>query len=162
MSKKAIWIAVAILVIAVFWFLTKSSQPATQMSENKTQTEKETNMATNSATPATDSGKLIIEDIKVGVGKEVKSGDTVVMQYKGTLVDGTKFDSSYDRNEPFTTQIGVGQVIKGWDEGVPGMKIGGKRKLTIPPELGYGASGAGGVIGPNATLIFEVELLDIK
>ena len=98
----------------------------------------------------------------MGDGREAKNGDTVVMHYTGTLTDGTKFDSSLDRNEPFTTQIGVGQVIKGWDQGVPGMKIGGKRKLTIPSDLGYGSAGAGGVIPPNTTLIFEVELLDIK
>ncbi len=114
--------------------------------------------AVNTASPT----DLKIEDIKIGTGREVKSGDTVVINYIGTLPNGSKFDSSYDRNEPFTTQIGVGQVIKGWDLGVPGMKIGGKRKLTIPSDLGYGATGAGGVIPPNATLIFEVELLDIK
>lgn len=106
--------------------------------------------------------KLKIEDIKIGTGPEVKSGDTVTIHYSGTLEDGTKFDSSYDRKTPFETQIGVGQVIKGWDEGVPGMKVGGKRKLTIPPELGYGSSGAGDVIPPNATLIFEVELVSIN
>ncbi len=106
--------------------------------------------------------ELKIEDLKIGEGREVKSGDIVVMHYLGTLQDGTKFDSSYDRKEPFTTQIGVGQVIQGWDQGVPGMKIGGKRKLTIPSELGYGSRGAGGVIPPDATLIFEVELVDIK
>lgn len=106
--------------------------------------------------------KLKIEDITIGTGQEAKSGDTVVMNYLGTLVDGTKFDSSYDRQQTFETKIGVGQVIKGWDEGVPGMKVGGKRKLTIPPELGYGASGAGNVIPPNATLVFEVELVGIK
>ena len=103
-----------------------------------------------------------IDEIQEGTGQEVKSGDTVVMHYSGTLADGTKFDSSYDRNQPFETQIGVGQVIKGWDQGIPGMKVGGKRRLTIPPELGYGEQGAGGVIPPNATLIFEVELVDIK
>ncbi|MBU1117842.1 FKBP-type peptidyl-prolyl cis-trans isomerase [Patescibacteria group bacterium] len=106
--------------------------------------------------------KLIIEDITIGTGSEVKAGDTVVMHYSGTLEDGTKFDSSYDRGEPFETQIGVGQVIKGWDEGVPGMKVGGKRKLTIPSELAYSERGAGNVIPPFATLIFEVELLQIK
>jgi FKBP-type peptidyl-prolyl cis-trans isomerase len=105
---------------------------------------------------------LKIEDIQVGTGREVKSGDTVVMNYIGTLEDGTKFDSSYDRNQPFTTQIGVGQVIQGWDKGVPGMKIGGKRKLTIPYTMAYGERGIPGAIPPKSTLIFDVELLDIK
>ncbi|MBU4017484.1 FKBP-type peptidyl-prolyl cis-trans isomerase, partial [Patescibacteria group bacterium] len=102
-----------------------------------------------------------IEDIKVGDGREVKNGDTVVIDYLGTLPDGTKFDSSYDRGEPFETQIGTGQVIKGWDLGVVGMKVGGKRKLTIPPSLGYGEQ-ATGPIPANSTLIFEVELVDVK
>ena len=106
--------------------------------------------------------ELKIEDLKIGTGREVKSGDTVVMHYVGTLDDGEKFDSSYDRGFPFETQIGVGHVIKGWDQGIPGMKIGGKRKLTIPSDLGYGSQGAGLVIPPFATLIFEVELVDIK
>lgn len=105
---------------------------------------------------------LLIQDLIIGTGPEVKSGDTISIHYLGTLEDGTKFDSSYDRKEPFEVQVGVGYVIKGWDQGVPGMKVGGKRKLTIPSDLGYGARGAGGVIGPNATLIFEVELIDIK
>ncbi len=110
--------------------------------------------------PITDA-KVQIEEIEVGTGEEVKSGDTVVMHYRGTLEDGTQFDSSYDRGEPFTTQIGTGAVIQGWDQGVPGMKVGGKRKLTIPPELGYGAADMGD-IPPNSTLIFEVELLEIQ
>ena len=104
---------------------------------------------------------LKILDEKLGVGAEVKAGDTVTVNYLGTLENGTKFDSSYDRNAPFTTQIGVGQVIKGWDEGIVGMKIGGKRKLIVPAELGYGNQGAGS-IPPGSTLIFEVELLGIK
>jgi FKBP-type peptidyl-prolyl cis-trans isomerase len=104
---------------------------------------------------------LKIEDIKIGSGKQVKSGDNIVINYLGTLADGTKFDSSYDRGEPFETRIGTGQVIKGWDLGVVGMKVGGKRKLTIPPSLGYGDQ-AQGPIPANSTLIFEVELVDIK
>lgn len=106
--------------------------------------------------------QLKIEDIIVGEGPEVKDGDTVVMHYTGWLTDGTKFDSSYDRKEPFETKIGVGYVIKGWDMGVPGMKVGGKRKLTISYELGYGKYGAGNIIPGFATLVFDVELLQIK
>ena len=105
--------------------------------------------------------ELKIEDVKVGTGQEVKDGDTVVMHYTGWLEDGTKFDSSLDRGVPFETKIGVGYVIRGWDMGVPGMKVGGKRKLTIPHELGYGKYGIGDIPG-FATLIFEVELLNIK
>ena len=115
---------------------------------------------TTSPTESTEE-KLTIEDIEEGSGTEVKSGDTIVIHYKGTLPDGTQFDSSYDRDEPFETQIGFGQVIKGWDEGVIGMKVGGKRKLIIPPSLGYGAQAVGS-IPANSTLIFELELLEIK
>lgn len=105
---------------------------------------------------------LKINDVTVGVGAEAKSGDSVTVNYIGTLDDGTKFDSSYDRNQPFTFTLGVGDVIKGWDLGVVGMKVGGKRELTIPPELGYGASGRASVIPPNATLHFTVELLSVN
>jgi len=101
-------------------------------------------------------------DVVIGKGESPKTGQMVTVHYTGTLEDGTKFDSSLDRGQPFTFQIGMGRVIKGWDEGVMTMKVGGKRKLIIPPDLGYGARGAGGVIPPNATLIFEVELLGLK
>lgn len=102
-----------------------------------------------------------IEDIKVGESKEVTGGDYISIHYLGTLEDGKKFDSSYDRGEPFQTRIGVGEVIEGWDMGVVGMKVGGKRKLTIPSELAYGDREIGD-IPANSTLIFEVELLEIK
>lgn len=105
---------------------------------------------------------LKIEEMVVGEGVEAAAGSNVSVHYTGWLLDGDKFDSSLDRNLPFDFFLGGGQVIKGWDEGVQGMKINGKRKLTIPPELGYGAAGAGGVIPPNATLVFEVELLAVN
>jgi FKBP-type peptidyl-prolyl cis-trans isomerase FkpA len=120
-------------------------------------------LSTNSSAIATQSESgLIIEDLKVGDGAQAKAGDTVSVHYTGWLTDGAKFDSSIDRKKPFEFVLGMGSVIQGWDEGVTGMKEGGKRKLTIPPDLAYGAEGIGGVIPPNATLVFEVELLEIK
>ena len=114
-----------------------------------------------SPTRTTASG-LKYRDDRVGTGLEATRGKTAVVHYTGTLESGKKFDSSRDRDEPFEFPLGAGMVIKGWDEGVQGMKVGGKRTLVVPPELGYGARGAGGVIPPNATLIFEVELLGLR
>ncbi len=105
---------------------------------------------------------LEIQELKVGEGAEAKPGKTVDVHYTGWLLDGTKFDSSVDRGQPFSFRLGAGEVIQGWDEGVAGMKVGGKRKLRIPAALGYGARGAGGVIPANATLLFDVELLGVR
>ena len=112
--------------------------------------------------PPPSNEKLEIKDLVVGKGTEAKTGDSVKVHYVGTLPDGKEFDSSKKHNQPFDFELGAGRVIKGWDQGVAGMKIGGKRKLTVPPSLGYGARGFPPVIPPNATLIFEVELLEVK
>ena len=115
-----------------------------------------------SGPPTTTPSGLQYWDIVAGTGATAVAGSQVSVHYTGWLSSGEKFDSSVDRGEPFLFPLGAGQVIKGWDEGVAGMKVGGKRQLRIPPELGYGAHGAGGVIPPNATLIFDVELLQVS
>lgn len=111
---------------------------------------------------ATTASGLIVQEITVGDGALAEAGRRVSVHYSGWLSDGTPFDSSLERGQPFEFRLGAGQVIAGWDEGVAGMRVGGKRKLTIPPQLGYGARGAGGVIPPNAVLVFEVELLAVN
>jgi peptidylprolyl isomerase len=139
-----------------------ATSPASQPTEPTSQpTEAAPPDKAPAALVTTPSG-LQYRDDKVGTGASPIERHTVVVNYKGTLTDGTKFDSSYDRNEPFDFKIGVGAVIKGWDEGVMGMKVGGKRHLVIPPELAYGAEGIKGVIPPNATLVFDVELLEVR
>jgi peptidylprolyl isomerase len=142
------------------------SVAATEASTTPTPTPTTTNTPKTTTTDAkktitTASGLKYVE-LKVGTGATPKPGQTVAVQYTGTLENGTKFDSSRDRGVPFEFPLAAGQVIKGWDEGLSTMKVGGRRQLIIPPELGYGASGAGGVIPPNATLIFDVELVGIK
>lgn len=141
---------------------TTESQPSAQAPQQATTTAPQGAANAPSANSTTLPDGLKIEDVKVGNGDVAAAGKMVTVHYTGTLTNGQKFDSSLDRNQPFAFQLGAGQVIKGWDEGVAGMKVGGKRKLTIPPELGYGAAGAGGVIPPNATLLFDVELLSVK
>ncbi len=136
-----------------------STEPAQQTG---TTTANTTAPAAQTAAESTAATALKMEDLKVGTGAEAVAGKTVSVHYTGWLTDGKKFDSSLDRGQPFEFQLGAGQVIQGWDKGVAGMKVGGKRKLTIPSDMGYGARGAGGVIPPNATLVFEVELLGVK
>lgn len=122
----------------------------------------ENNQTENQMSAVTTPTGLQYEEIVVGNGASPTKGQKVIVHYTGWLTNGTKFDSSVDRGRPFDFVIGTGQVIKGWDEGVATMKVGGKRKLTIPAELGYGSRGAGGLIPPNATLVFEVELLGVQ
>ncbi len=143
--------------VALFPFATASALTAGSIS---------TAMAQRAGSTMTTSSGLQITDLKIGAGATPRRGQTCVMHYTGWLYDngakGKKFDSSRDRGQPFEFPLGMGRVIAGWDEGVATMKVGGQRTLIIPPELGYGARGAGGVIPPNATLMFDVELLDVK
>jgi FKBP-type peptidyl-prolyl cis-trans isomerase len=147
------WIAA--LAAATFLLLTAACADPQNGKATQTQTEAE---GTETGTPT----GLKYVDLKVGEGAEAAPGNAVTVHYTGWLENGTKFDSSLDRQEPFTFRLGAQEVIEGWDQGVAGMKVGGKRKLTIPPDLGYGDQGAGDAIPPGSTLIFEVQLLGIE
>lgn len=151
-NQKIFIIAVLIIIAAagIIVFLINKGQ------------NKETNNQNQMKNETLADGLQIIDEV-VGTGAEAKSGDTVSVNYVGTLTDGKKFDSSYDRNQPFSFVLGAGKVIRGWDEGVAGMRVGGKRKLIIPPDLAYGSRDIGnGLIPPNSTLVFEVELLEVR
>ena len=169
---KEILISVGVMLVCVLVIIVAqiSGQPnaiADQLTQNQpalTTVTETNNLIANTMADTdvvtTESG-LKYKELQAGTGATPKKGETVVVHYTGTLEDGTKFDSSRDRNQPFKFKLGEGQVIKGWDEGISTMKVGGRRQLIIPPELGYGARGAGGVIPPNSTLLFDVELLKI-
>lgn len=152
---------IAVIVIVIASVIGLFSTLITSMNQNKAKSTPNPISETSQATESSPSADLKIEDTVEGEGQEAKDGNTVSVHYTGTLEDGTKFDSSLDKNQPFEFTLGAGQVIKGWDQGIAGMKVGGKRKLTIPPSLGYGDQPAGS-IPPNSTLLFEVELLEIK
>lgn len=159
MKKFLIIAIIAAVAIAAYVFTKKSDETANTTAQTTETTE---TAGTQTAETATTSEiKVDIQDEVVGTGTEATNGKSITVHYTGTLKDGTKFDSSVDRKEPFTFTLGAGQVIKGWEQGILGMKKGGKRKLTIPPELAYGAN-AVGAIPANSTLIFDVELLEVK
>ncbi len=149
--------AVAVLALSISGCTKKETAPTEQAV-----TQEQTAAPQTSASPAAaETTTLKSEDLKAGTGAEAVAGKTVSVHYTGWLTNGQKFDSSLDRGQPFEFKLGAGQVIPGWDQGVQGMKVGGKRKLTIPPAMGYGERGAG-PIPPNSTLVFEVELLGVK
>ncbi len=146
-TKYLIGLAIILVILLIFYFLPKKEETSS--------------VGQNQQLKIMENG-LKIEDIKTGNGAEAKAGNTITAHYTGTLLDGTKFDSSLDRGQPFSFELGAGRVISGWDQGVLGMKVGGKRKLTIPPDLAYGANGIPGMIPPNAALVFEIELLGVE
>lgn len=163
MSKTIfIFTILVVFVVITIWFVIQKTREVGRVAEAPAPTA----ALTPTLTPEIDKpirydNGLVVQDIIVGSGKAAANGDTLNAHYIGTLEDGTKFDSSYDRGQPIQFVLGAGQLIKGWELGLVGMKEDGKRKLIIPPELGYGSRGAGGMIPPNAILLFEIELVNI-
>lgn len=168
MKKTIAWTALAtgaLVLAGCGQQAAPKQQPAAPQTQSNAQPAANQEPAQTEANPnANNPMELKIETTQPGTGEQtVKAGDTVSVQYTGKLTDGKKFDSSYDHGgQPFSFKVGAGQVIKGWDQGLLGAKVGEKRTLTIPPDLGYGAAGAGGVIPPNATLLFDVEVVSIQ
>ncbi|MBX4206154.1 FKBP-type peptidyl-prolyl cis-trans isomerase [Candidatus Microgenomates bacterium] len=165
MKNIAIFIVVLVVVLgAGFLLLNPKVKDKTDITSTPTSVITSASPISSSTPNPSDVNitKMKIDDIKIGTGAEAVDGKKITVHYTGTLTNGTKFDSSLDRGVPFSFTLGAGEVIQGWDEGVKGMKIGGKRKLTIPAAMGYGAQGAPPVIPPNATLIFDVELLKVE
>jgi len=155
----------ALITLATALVLGTALTACTKKEGTQTATDSQSTSTTGTTTenkPAATEAKLEINDMKVGDGDVAETGKKVFVHYTGWLSDGKKFDSSIDRGQPLPFQLGAGQVIKGWDQGVVGMKVGGKRKLTIPPQLAYGEAGAGAIIPPNSTLVFEVELTKVE
>lgn len=165
-KKTFMYLIIIALVGVTAWFFIQKSRNASKVEEGGLAGLVASQEPTPSSTPDNKGNNwtklpsgLQIQDVSVGYGKEAREGDVISAHYSGTLANGTKFDNSYDRGEPFSFILGSGMVIKGWDLGIVGMKVGGKRKLIIPAELGYGDRGAGGIIPPGATLYFDVELI---
>lgn len=155
-------IALSLYLVQTKTTLDELTQPATVVSSGATVVSEEVVANAISQTEAEQNNDMKIDDIKVGTGDEAKNGDMVAVHYVGRLDDGTEFDNSHKRGAPIEFTLGAGMVIPGWEEGIAGMQVGGERVLVIPPEKAYGAAGAGGVIPPNATLTFTVELVEIK
>lgn len=164
MSKNTqVYVFLIVLVGILVWFFVKKAMNVSNNSELNNLVKDEAVKSDNNDVWTKFDNGLEIQDVVLGNGEEAKRGDAIAAHYVGTLSNGQKFDSSYDRGEPFSFVLGSGSVIKGWDLGLVGMRVGGKRKLIIPPDLGYGSRGAGGgIIPPDAILFFEIELMDVQ
>jgi len=163
MSKSVfVFSILVVFVVITVWFVIQKTKEVNKTTEDPSPTAVSTSTPTPEANaPIQYDNGLVVQDLVVGNGKSAQNGDTLSAHYAGALENGTVFDNSYDRGQPIQFVLGSGQLIKGWELGLVGMKEGGKRKLIIPPSLGYGAQGAGGIIPPNAILIFEIELVSV-